>query len=344
MGRTLSLGDLISHLSGRDMIWIDVRSPGEYAQGHIPGAFSMPLFSDEERKEVGTLYKQESPQKALLQGLDYVGPKMSGFVTQALEWAAGRKILLYCWRGGMRSQSMAWLLTTAGLDVFTFSGGYKAFRREVLDKPLPPIRLLILGGFTGSKKSKILKSLQAAGEEVIDLEGMACHKGSAFGSIGEGPQPTQEQFENELFLHPGMWKKSNRVWVEDESKAIGRLRIPHPFFEQMRTSDLIFLKSDRESRIDYIASEYGRADLDLLKDSILKLKKRLGGLRMKLALEALDEQDIKKAASIILDYYDQAYAFGLSQRAAERVVELETGKMPDEDVAAALIRLADTGK
>jgi tRNA 2-selenouridine synthase len=343
MSRTLSFADMVSHLSGGEMICLDVRSPGEYAQGHIPGTFSLPLFSDEERKVVGTLYKQDSPNAALLQGLDYVGPRMSGFVRQAAEWSAGRKILLYCWRGGKRSQSMAWLLSTAGMEVYILEGGYKAFRREVLSWNMPGVKCMVLGGFTGSRKSRILECLKAKGEEVMDLERLAHHKGSAFGNIGEEPQPSQEQFENELFLQTCMWNNPRHIWIEDESKAIGKLRIPNPLFEKMRNARLIFLKTDRENRLDYIAAEYGRAPADELKNAILKLKKRLGGLRMKLALEALEEQDIKKAASIILEYYDQTYAYGLSTRPAENIVELDIGRKQYGEVADHLIRLANEG-
>ncbi len=343
MSRTLSFADMVSHLSGGEMICIDVRSPGEYTQGHIPGAFSLPLFSDEERKVVGTLYKQDSPSAALLKGLDYVGPRMSGFVRQAAEWSAGRKILLYCWRGGKRSQSMAWLLETAGMEIYVLRGGYKTFRRVVLDWRIPEIPFLILGGFTGSKKSRILRTLESKGEVVLDLEDLARHKGSAFGAIGENPQPSQEQFENELFFHPCFRGRPKRIWIEDESKAIGKLRISTALFEKMRASDLIFLKTEREKRIDYIAAEYGRADDVLLKDSILRLKKRLGGLRLKQALEAMDNLDIKKAVSIILEYYDQTYAFGLSQRDKAKVIELDARDGTDEATADALIRLADSG-
>jgi tRNA 2-selenouridine synthase len=177
----------------------------------------------------------------------------------------------------------------------------------------------------------------------MDLERLAHHKGSAFGNIGEEPQPSQEQFENELFLQTCMWNNPRHIWIEDESKAIGKLRIPNPLFEKMRNARLIFLKTDRENRLDYIAAEYGRAPADELKNAILKLKKRLGGLRMKLALEALEEQDIKKAASIILEYYDQTYAYGLSTRPAENIVELDIGRKQYGEVADHLIRLANEG-
>jgi tRNA 2-selenouridine synthase len=347
MSQSLLFGEWIFQLKGEKAILIDVRSPGEYAQGHIPGAFSLPLFSDEERKVVGTLYKQESQEKAFLQGLDFVGPKMSGFVVQAKKWADGKKIFLYCWRGGMRSQSMAWLLKSAGLEVFTLKGGYKNFRKEVLERPLIFPDLLILGGFTGSRKSQILRLLKEKGQDVIDLEALAHHKGSAFGGIGEGPQPTQEQFENELFLHDCFWKNSSLVWLEDESKAIGKLRISNALFEKMRISPLIFLKSDPETRVRFILENYGKADPEDLRNSILKLKKRLGGLRMKIALEALDNQDIKTSAAIILEYYDQGYSHGLMSRPKELITEFEVGASNESEVADSLIhwikRSADSG-
>jgi tRNA 2-selenouridine synthase len=191
----------------------DVRSPGEYNHAHIPGAISLPLFSDEERKIVGTAYKQESRQQAIKTGLDFFGPKMrkmvedvesivgsreSVVVNSQLPTHDSRLILVHCWRGGMRSAAVAWLLDLYGFKVYTLIGGYKKFRNHVLDTFQFPFRFNILGGFTGSGKTELLKSLEEKGEKVIDLEGIAQHKGSAFGNIGMPEQPSQEMFENLL--------------------------------------------------------------------------------------------------------------------------------------------------
>lgn len=293
---------------------LDVRSPGEYAQGHIPGALSFPLFSNEERKEVGTLYKQTGPEEALLKGLDFVGPKMSEFIRMAGKLSPERKVAVHCWRGGMRSRSMAWLLETAGFQVVILKGGYKAFRNAVLHDQINPDRLLVLGGLTGSGKTPVLYALASAGEQVLDLEKLANHKGSVFGSMGEQPQPTQEQFENDIYAWLFNADKQKIIWVEDESKAIGRLRIPNRFYDQLRTAQLLFLEQSRDSRLKRIDELYGKADPEILAALIRKIAKRLGGLRLKLAIEALSDQNITEAASQVLEYYDRTYLFGLDQR------------------------------
>jgi tRNA 2-selenouridine synthase len=201
--------DLWQHLT--DRVLIDVRSPAEFARAHIPNAHSLPLFNDEERAKVGTMYKQMSPEAALLKGLEIVGPKMSGFVKKAIKWSPDRKVIVHCWRGGKRSGSVAWLLKFAGFDVLTIEGGYKNYRQTVLqsfDNQLLK-NMIILGGKTGSGKTYILKELEKRGEQIIDLEGLANHKGSAFGWIGENQQPTTEHFEN--LLHDALRMKAVKL-------------------------------------------------------------------------------------------------------------------------------------
>src|SRR5258705_3027705 len=191
---------------------IDVRSPGEYKHAHIPGAYSLPLFTDEERKIVGTAYKQESREKAIKIGLDFFGSKMRKMVEEIestiSNWQRVKKhedelliancLLIYCWRGGMRSAAVAWLMDLYGFKVYTLSGGYKKFRNYVLDTFKLSLQFKILGGYTGSGKTDMLKALEKQGEIVIDLEEIARHRGSAFGNIGFEKQPTQEMFDNIL--------------------------------------------------------------------------------------------------------------------------------------------------
>ena len=180
---------------------LDVRSPGEYAHGHIPGAYSLPLFTDEERKVVGTAYKQESQQEAIKKGLAYFGGRMVEMVG-ATEKIIGedKTVIVHCWRGGMRSAGVAWLLDLYGFNVYTLTGGYKSFRRWCVAQFGLEYAFRVLGGFTGSGKTLILEALRAEGQRVIDLEALAAHKGSVFGHLGEPPQPTQEMFENRLAL------------------------------------------------------------------------------------------------------------------------------------------------
>ncbi|HVZ56322.1 MAG TPA: rhodanese-like domain-containing protein, partial [Chitinophagaceae bacterium] len=167
---------------------IDVRSPAEYGHAHLPGAVSLPLFSDGERKIVGTLYKQEGREPAIRAGLDFFGPKMRPMVETVASWAGSPgsapggppTVLVYCWRGGMRSAGVSWLLDLYGFRVYTLIGGYKRFRGYVLDtfRTLFPLRLV--GGYTGSGKTELLGELRKMGQAVIDLEALAVHRGSAF--------------------------------------------------------------------------------------------------------------------------------------------------------------------
>src|SRR5690349_3938181 len=228
---------------------IDVRSPGEFRHAHIPGAISLPLFTDEERKVVGTAYKQQSREAAIKIGLDYFGPKMRPMVEEVIA-KCGEKgtLLVHCWRGGMRSGAVAWLLDLYGFKVYSLVGGYKAYRNHVLQVFEEPIPLRILGGYTGTGKTELLQQLEKEGDLVIDLEKLACHMGSAFGSYKMPPQPTQEMFENllanELEAKKGLLAagKGPAVWVEDESQRIGNLNLPNAFWKTMREAPILFLE------------------------------------------------------------------------------------------------------
>ena len=181
---------------------IDVRSPDEYAHAHIPNAFSLPLFTNEERAEIGTTYKQQSREAAIKLGLPFFGNKMQNMIEQVEGWAAsyektnGNKptILVHCWRGGMRSAAVSWLLDLYGFKTEQLSGGYKAYRNWVLAQFEKNYSMKVLGGYTGSGKTEILLQLQKSKIPVIDLEGLAHHKGSAFGALGQHEQTSQEQF------------------------------------------------------------------------------------------------------------------------------------------------------
>jgi len=165
----------------------DVRSPGEYQHAYIPGAYNLPLFTDEERKLVGTLYKQDSREQAIKAGLDYFGLKMRKMVEE-VEAMNSKTVLVHCWRGGMRSAGVAWLLDLYGFKVYTLVGGYKSFRKWVLARFEKPYPFQVVGGYTGSGKTELLKELATKGHTIIDLEGIAHHKGSAFGALGEAAQ------------------------------------------------------------------------------------------------------------------------------------------------------------
>ncbi|MBK9336976.1 MAG: tRNA 2-selenouridine(34) synthase MnmH [Lewinellaceae bacterium] len=305
-------------------VLLDVRSPGEYTQGHIPGAINFPLFSDEERAQVGTAYKQQSKEAAMLLGLRIVGPKMETFVREAQQLAPERRLAVHCWRGGQRSQSMAWLFRQAGFEVVTLDGGYKQYRRYVLTGfENTTVSMIVIGGKTGTGKTKILHALRDQGEQILDLEAIAHHKGSAFGSIGEQPQPTVEQFENNLFDAITHLDTARHVWVENESRSIGRVYIPEVFWKRLRSMPLFNITVPQASRIQNLVADYVGFSAEELEAAFLRIEKKLGGQHLKTALDALCRNDYAAAAEIALNYYDKTYRYGLETSIASEIKMLE---------------------
>lgn len=310
----------------------DVRSPAEYQHAHIPGAHSLPLFTDEERKIVGTAYKQESKQKAIKFGLDFFGPKMVKMVEEAEQVVESRKknsappgdsrILVHCWRGGMRSAGVAWLLDLYGFNVVTLVGGYKTYRHWVLQQFEKNYPLNILGGYTGSGKTSLLHQLEKKKEAIIDLEALALHKGSAFGGLDRIAQPSQEMFENLLSTELKKKETSQAIWLEDESQRIGLVNIPIVFFNQMRQQPVFFIDAPFEKRLNHIVKEYGKYEKEKLINAIMRIRKRLGGLETKTAINHLVEDNVKECFRILLTYYDKLYTKGLHNR--EQAEELVT--------------------
>lgn len=298
-----------------ERVLLDVRTPDEFVKGHIPGANNLPLFSNEERAEVGTLYKQVSPQNAFLRGLDFAGAKMRYYVEEAYRLAPGKKVLVHCWRGGQRSSSIGWLLQNAGFDVLTLRGGYKAYRNFIhADFFTPRHHYLILGGYTGSAKTEILREIAHQGDYFIDLESMAHHKGSSFGALGEPAQPTVEQFENDLHRVFYAIPEGVKVWLEDESRSIGRVYIPEGFWLQMVKSPVIKLEVSKARRLEHLVKIYAQFDKTTLVAAFTRIYKRLGGLNLQNALKALDGDDFHTAADIALTYYDKAYQITLDRK------------------------------
>lgn len=321
---------------------LDVRSPGEYAQAHIPGAQNLPLFTDEERKIIGTIYKRQSREQAIKIGLDFFGSKMRNMVEEAEKIIKRNKlkvavliknnkpdstynselkpqttVFIHCWRGGMRSSAVAWLLELYGFNVYLLEGGYKAYRNWVLEQFKKEYELNIIGGFTGSGKTTIIHQLQKSGERVINLEGLANHKGSAFGALGQSPQPRQEMFENLLAgeLHMLMTDDRERpIWIEDESQRIGILNIPPAFWKTMRTKPVYFINIPFNERLGYITNEYGCHEKEMLVNAIIRIQKRLGPLETKTAVGYLLENNHYECFSILLSYYDKHYSKALHNR------------------------------
>jgi tRNA 2-selenouridine synthase len=305
---------------------LDVRTPAEFEKGHIPGAINLPLFTNEERVIVGTIYKKEGRQPAILKGLELVGPKLRSIVEEAQKHTKDNCILTHCWRGGMRSGSVAWLLETYGIKVYTLKGGYKFFRRKIISTFEKQYNLFIIGGRTGSSKSKVIHALKKKNIQLLDLEKLAHHKGSSYGHLGEETAPSQEMFENLLGCELLKCDPVKKIILEDESRMVGQRAVPNNFYLQMRESNLLYLDVSFEDRVKYLSVEYGKFDQDALIEATTRIEKRLGSLQTKNACIAIGENKMEEACRIILAYYDKAYDYGLSQRDPKKITRMEIEK------------------
>ena len=327
----------------------DVRSPKEFKYAHIPGAYSLPIFSDEERKEIGTTYKQVSRQEAIEIGLSYFGPKMLDYIMQVKSVLNEKKhnganqILVHCWRGGMRSSAMAWLLSFYGFEVVLLEGGYKSYRHFVLKQLEYPFQFNVLGGYTGSGKTEVLQEMDLYRFPVIDLETLASHKGSAFGALGMKEQPSQEQFENDLCsnllkfyeVRNGAFHQPKSIWIENESQRIGLVNLTNIFYASLQYAKVYVLDIPFESRLDFITENYGKFEKEKLIEGVYRIQKRLGGLDTKRTVEFLQENNIREAFRILLSYYDKLYLKSSEEKKRkEIVIEAET---VEANINAALV-------
>jgi tRNA 2-selenouridine synthase len=239
---------------------IDVRSPAEFADDHLPGAINCPVLSDEERRVVGTLYKQQGAFEAKRLGAALVSANIARHLqSQFHDKPAGWKPLVYCWRGGMRSGSLVTVLRMVGWNAQQLNGGYKRWRAHVvqqLDTLCPTLPLRVLCGPTGSGKTRLLHRLRDAGAQVLDLEALACHKGSTLGGLPGQAQPSQKGFESALWVALQALDLNRPVYTEAESRLIGRLRLPATLVERLRDSPCIELHAPLEARIDLLLQDY----------------------------------------------------------------------------------------
>ncbi len=299
---------------------VDVRSPIEFSQGHMLGAINIPLFSDSERELIGKSYKKESRLKAIFNGLKVTLPKTSKLLEIILKTAikkesSNKSLRIYCWRGGMRSSAFAWLARTIGIRTYLLKGGYKNYRKWVLNQFETDLPIRLLGGKTGTRKTDLLNQINTDKIFVIDLEGIANHRGSSFGALGMDEQPSTQQFENIIAESIDKFHKSNaiEIWLEAESSNLGKCRIPISLYTKMKSASTLEIIKTQNERVDNLVKVYSQNSQADLKDAINRIRKRLGPQRTKEALDAIENKEWSKACKAMLNYYDKCYEYELAK-------------------------------
>ena len=291
---------------------VDVRTPLEYGEDHIPGAINVPLLTNEERVEIGTLYKQTGPHEARIRGLELTAGRFPQIVAGITKAAGGRPILVYCWRGGLRSKTVTTILELTGFPAVQLQGGYKAFRNLVINsfEPFsPPGPLVVMHGMTGLGKTTFILGLDCRDFSVIDLEGLACHRGSAFGELGLSQTLSQKQFETSLWDALRKLPKGKPLIVEGESKRIGKVSLPGNFYEVMRDSVKVWCNASLETRVARLIAEYGRPEYrEGMAEALMRIKKRLGGVTYDEIEGYLSRWELEPfMAELVKNYYDKVY-------------------------------------
>ena len=332
----LCVEDFLSQAKGGRVI--DVRSPAEYQKGHIPGSVNIPIFTNKERAEVGTVYKQQSREEAILMGLDIVGPKLRKIADEGKKMSVDDTLFVYCWRGGMRSEKMSWLFELNGLNTYVLEGGYKKYRQYGKEVINHIDQYVIVQGPTGSGKTEIIQALADQGEQVLDLEGLAHHKGSAFGGLGQGKQPTTQQFQNEIYRILGSFDQSRPVWLESESATIGKVYLPEELWTRMNSAAIVSIDVPAQSRVENIIAQYGSFSNEKLIKKVEQLKQNLGGAMVKEIVEDINNSDLPIAVQKLLKYYDKAYSHSAAQHKQEEPLKLEFDSINPEKIAVKIIQ------
>ncbi|MEG1635791.1 MAG: tRNA 2-selenouridine(34) synthase MnmH [Rikenellaceae bacterium] len=336
--------DVDTFLSNPDSVILDIRSPSEYSIGHIERARSFPLFTDEERAEVGTIYKKIGKEQAIEKGLEFVGKRLHLYVRDAKAMGRSKEFYLYCWRGGMRSRSMAWLLSTAGFNVSLLSGGYKAYRQSFETYVAKDWKFISILGGTGSGKTELLNELEREGEQVLDLEGLANHKGSVFGGFGLGDQPSTEEFINRIHNKLRSFDWQRRVWVEGESIMVGSCFIPNELYDKLIASPYFVVEMSMQERVERLTIEYGSFSAEMVEQAFVKVSKRMGYNNVREAIDSFKAGDVKRAVELALIYYDKGYSAASEKRTGENIGLLTLTGHNHREVAQTLKNILVSGK
>lgn len=315
MFHDITVNDFIANFNQQKYVWIDVRSPSEYKEATIPGSINIPLFNDEERDEIGTLYKKVSVQAAKERGLEIASHKLPALVKEfsSLE----RKIMLFCWRGGMRSKTVATVLDLMGIETIRLQGGLRAYREWVIDK-LATInfepKAFVINGYTGAGKTVILRRLAQEGYPVLDLEGMANHRGSIFGQIGLEPN-NQRMFESYLVGNVMALQHSPYVLIEAESKRIGKVILPTFLMEKKQQGIQIFVDMPVEERVRHILDDYRPWEHQQnYMEAFHRIKSRIHTPVASEIEGCLEMGDFSSAVKLLLEYYyDPRYEYTAEQ-------------------------------
>lgn len=308
MNRDIAYGDSMK-IEGA--IYVDVRSPKEYMEDHIPGAVNLPILDDDQRKIVGTLYKQHGKEQASQKGVEMVLPVLGGKLEQLRQLNARGPLVLYCWRGGLRSKSMCDLASAAGIEVKRVRGGYKEYRKYVMQEfeqiKLPPF--FSLYGLTGTGKTEIIELLEKRGVHTLNLEKYANHRGSVFGSVGLGEQPSQKHFDSVLLKSIQEIPQDAPTIIEGESSRIGRLFIPKNVFDHLLASNKILVYDSVENRAERIIKEYTKIKSnEELVQAVSFLGRRIGKQKVNQFIEAIEKEEYQSVVEeLLVKYYDPLY-------------------------------------
>lgn len=331
-------------------LYIDMRSPSEFRTGHVPGAINIPLFDDNERAEVGTIYKNVGVEEAKMRGLAIASTKLPQIVSQIRQVnRQGSTVIIYCWRGGMRSRSVVTILELLGSSVYQLIGGYKAYRRHVLDRLqefiLKP-RIVVICGSTGVGKTSMLKMLDARGIPIIDLEKLANHRGSAFGQVGLGLPETAQNFDAKLLQQLEMLNHQPYIVVECESKRVGNVYLPEVLYEAMQKGIKVLAHASVETRISRLIDEYTglyNSNYEAIIASLRLLSKRLGTKKTEVLIDAFSNGRISEVVhTLLVDYYDPLYGYEKSDPAVyDFIVDAENLEQAVDSVTNYLKQLGE---